>query len=618
MKIPESKKQSFMNNEFVSRHIGPNPAEIKDMLGAIGVDSIEALIDDTLPEQIKLKNELQLDKPVSEYKFIENLRKIALKNKVFKTYIGMGYYPAIVPAVIQRNILENPGWYTQYTPYQAEISQGRLEALMNFQTVIIDLTGLPVSNASLLDEGTAAAEAMSMLHSLRKSRDANQFFVSEELFPQTIDVLKTRANPLGVELIIGDHRKIELTEEFFGLLVQYPAGQGEIYDYREFFKSAEKHNIYTVVAADLLSLAVLTPPGEFGADAVVGNTQRFGIPMGYGGPHAAFFATKDEFKRHIPGRIIGASIDNHGNTAYRMALQTREQHIRREKATSNICTAQVLLAVMAGMYAVYHGPEGIKRIAERIHDLTKTLDDNLKELGFDQTNENYFDTIRIEFNNNSKYQFNKIKDQALEKNINFRYINNNAICISLNETTGLNDIKEIVSIFSRSINSSFNEDKILSFAEGAKSSIPESLKRKSKYLQHPVFNSFHSETEMLRYLKSLENKDLSLTHSMIPLGSCTMKLNGTTEMLGITWKEFSNLHPFIPEEQAEGYKQIFNELEKDLAEVTGFDAVSLQPNSGAQGEFSGLMVIREYHKSRVDEKRNVVVIPSSAHGTNPA
>ncbi|MGA9291616.1 MAG: aminomethyl-transferring glycine dehydrogenase [Ignavibacteriaceae bacterium] len=618
MKISESKVQSLKNDEFVNRHIGPNPSEINDMLNAIGVDSIESLIDDTIPEQIRLKKELQLEKPVSEYQFIEDLRKIASKNKVFKTYIGMGYHPVIVPAVIQRNILENPGWYTQYTPYQAEISQGRLEALMNFQTAIIDLTGLPVANASLLDEGTAAAEAMSMFHSLRKNQDANQFFVSEELFPQTIDILKTRSNPLGVELIIGDHKKIELTEKFFGLIVQYPAGQGEVYNYRELFNFASKNEIYTVVAADLLSMAILTPPGEFGADAVVGNSQRFGVPMGYGGPHAAFFATRDEFKRHIPGRIIGASIDSYGNTAFRMALQTREQHIRREKATSNICTAQVLLAVMAGMYAVYHGPEGIKRIAERIHKLTIILNDNLMELGFNQTNENYFDTIRIEFNNDSEYLFNKIKDKALTNNINFRYIKNNAICISLNETTDLNDIKEIISIFGGSINISVDEDKIISAAENPKVSPPEFLKRKSKYLQHPVFNSFHSETEMLRYLKSLENKDLSLTHSMIPLGSCTMKLNGTTEMLGITWKEFSSLHPFIPGVQAEGYKQIFNELEKDLAEITGFDAVSLQPNSGAQGEFTGLMVIREYHRSRGEVKRNVVVIPSSAHGTNPA
>ena len=618
MKISESNEKTLNRNEFVHRHVGPDASEIHDMLNAVGLNSVESLIEETIPEQIRLKKELQLEEPVSEYKFLENLRKIAAKNKVFKTYIGMGYYPTIVPSVIQRNILENPGWYTQYTPYQAEISQGRLEALMNFQTVIIDLTGLPIANASLLDEGTAAAEAMTMFHSLRKNPDSNLFFVSEDCFPQTIDILKTRANPLGVELVIGDHRTIKLTEKFFGLIVQYPAGKGEVYDYREFFKAAEKQNIYKVVAADLLSLAIFTPPGEFGADAVVGNSQRFGVPMGYGGPHAAFFSTKDEFKRYIPGRIIGASIDSHGNTAFRMALQTREQHIRREKATSNICTAQVLLAVMAGMYAVYHGPEGIKRIAVRIHNLTRVLDDSLMELGFNQTNKNYFDTLRVELNNNPDYLFKKIKSQALQNNINFRYINNNEICISLNETTDLNDVTEIVSIFAGSVNISVDEEKIKSLAERAVPALPGYLNRSSKYLHYSVFNTFHSETEMLRYIKSLENKDLSLTHSMIPLGSCTMKLNGTSEMLGITWKEFSNLHPFIPEDQAEGYKQIFNELEKDLAEITGFDAVSLQPNSGAQGEFSGLMVIREYHKSRGDEKRNVVVIPSSAHGTNPA
>ena len=619
MKISESQEKLLSwNDKFVNRHIGPNSSEIKDMLYAVGAVSVESLIDETIPEQIRLKKEMQLEEPVSEYQFIENLRKIAAKNKVFKTYIGMGYYPAIVPSVIQRNILENPGWYTQYTPYQAEISQGRLEALMNFQTAVIDLTGLPIANASLLDEGTAAAEAMSMFYSIRKSQDANLFFVSKECFPQTIDILKTRANPLGIELVIGDYTDIELSGKFFGLIVQYPAEQGEIYDYRILFKSAAEKNIYTVVAADLLSLAVLTPPGEFGADAVVGNSQRFGVPMGYGGPHAAFFATRDEFKRHIPGRIIGASIDSHGNTAFRMALQTREQHIRREKATSNICTAQVLLAVMAGMYAVYHGPEGIKGIAERIYKLTKILNESLSELGFNQTNKNYFDTLRIEFDEKSNFQFNKIKEKALKNNINFRYINDKAICISLNEKTDLNDIKEIVSIFAGSINISVDEEKIISILERINPVLPEFIRRRSKYLQHSVFNTFHSETEMLRYIKSLENKDLSLTHSMIPLGSCTMKLNGTTEMLGITWKEFSDLHPFIPQEQAEGYRQMFTELERDLAEITGFDAVSLQPNSGAQGEFSGLMVIREYHKSRGDEKRNVVVIPSSAHGTNPA
>ena len=603
-------------DKFVDRHIGPNSMEIQEMLDAIGVDSVETLINETIPEQIKLTKDLNLAEPVSEYRFIEKLKEIAAKNKVYKSYIGMGYHPTIVPAVIQRNILENPGWYTQYTPYQAEISQGRLEALMNFQTAIIDLTGLPIANASLLDEGTSAAEAMSMFHSLRKNSNSNLFFVSEECFPQTIDILKTRANPIGIQLVIGDHRKIELTEEYFGLLVQYPAEKGEIYDYRELFKSAKENNIYTVVAADLLSLAILTSPGEFGADAVVGNSQRFGVPMGYGGPHAGFFATKDEYKRQIPGRIIGASIDSHGNTAFRMALQTREQHIRREKATSNICTAQVLLAIMAGMYAVYHGPSGIKAIAERVNKLTRILDKGLRELGFNQVNKNYFDTLKIEFNADSETQIEEIKQKALENKINFRYINNHAIGISLNEATDLNDLEEILSIFGNSIGKTIDVENLAN--NSIEVNFPNFFNRQSKYLQHPVFNTFHSETEMLRYLKSLENKDLSLTHSMIPLGSCTMKLNGTTEMLGITWPEFSNLHPFIPQDQAEGYRQIFEELEKDLAEITGFASVSLQPNSGAQGEFTGLMVIREYHKSRGDENRNVVVIPSSAHGTNPA
>jgi glycine cleavage system P protein (glycine dehydrogenase) len=610
-------------DKFVDRHIGPNPEEIKEMLKDIGVGSVEKLIDETIPEKIRLresvpsgKEELDLEDSITEFRFIENLKKIAAKNKVFKSYTGMGYYSTRVPSVIQRNVLENPGWYTQYTPYQAEISQGRLEALMNFQTAVIDLTGLPIANASLLDEGTAAAEAMSMFYSLRKNQNANLFFVSEECFPQTIDVLKTRANPLGIKLIIGDHKTVQLSGEYFGLIVQYPAEQGEVYDYRDLFKLAEEKNIFTVVASDLLSLALLTPPGEFGADAVVGNSQRFGVPMGYGGPHAAFFSTKEEFKRQIPGRIIGASIDVHGNTAYRMALQTREQHIRREKATSNICTAQVLLAVMAGMYAVYHGPKGIKAIAERTHKLAKVLDKELKNLGFNQTNKNYFDTLKIEFDDNS--QINTIKKAALQNEINFRYINDKSIGISLNEVADLNDVKDIVSVFASSVKKEIEEHTFNLVAENIEINFPDFLNRKSPYLQHPVFNTYHSETEMLRYLKSLENKDLSLAHSMIPLGSCTMKLNATTEMVGITWPEFCNLHPFAPADQAEGYTQIFNELEKDLAEITGFAAVSLQPNSGAQGEFTGLMVIREYHKNKGNENRNVVVIPSSAHGTNPA
>ncbi len=607
-------------DQFVNRHIGPNEEEIQEMLHTIGVKSLEELISETVPSKIRLKKKLNSSAPVSEHQFLENLKSIAKKNKVFKSYIGMGYYPTITPAVIQRNVLENPGWYTQYTPYQAEISQGRLEALLNFQTMVIDLTGMPIANASLLDEGTAAAEAMAMFFSLRKNEkaNANVFFVSQECFPQTIDVLRTRANPHGIELMIGDHTKLKLTDNIFGMLLQYPGEGGEAYDYKNLIEQAHQKNIYTTVAADLLSLALLTPPGEFGADAVVGNTQRFGVPMGYGGPHAAYFATKDEFKRSLPGRIIGVSIDSQGNPAYRMALQTREQHIRREKATSNICTAQVLLAVMAGMYAVYHGPKGIKAIAERIHQLTKLLDVSLQKLGYKQANENYFDTLKILFDGKEKDKIKSIRKSALQKEINFRYIKDDTIGISLNETTNLSDVIEIVSIFAEEVNKSLSESEILKLAENMVDDLPENLKRKSAYLTHPIFNTHHSETEMMRYLKSLENKDLSLVHSMIPLGSCTMKLNAATEMMGITWPEFSAIHPFAPKDQTEGYHQIFKELEKDLEEITGFSAISLQPNSGAQGEYTGLMVIREYLKSKGEEHRNVVIIPSSAHGTNPA
>jgi len=607
-------------DQFLNRHIGPNKEEITEMLQVVGANSLEELIKVTIPSKIKLKSELKLEEALSEYKFIEKLKSIARKNKIFKSYIGMGYYPTILPTVIQRNILENPGWYTQYTPYQAEISQGRLEALINFQTMVIDLTGMPIANASLLDEGTAAAEAMSMLYSLRKTEkeSANVFFVSKECFPQTIEVLKTRANPLGIDLLIGDHKTLELNDKIFGLLLQYPAESGEIYDYRSLIDNAHQNDIHVVVAADLLSLTLLTPPGEFGADVVVGSTQRFGIPMGYGGPHAAYYATKDEFKRHIPGRIIGISIDSNGNPAYRMALQTREQHIRREKATSNICTSQVLLAIIAGMYAVYHGPENLKGIAERIHLLAKLLDNELSLLGYKQLNKNYFDTLKLSFDESTKGNLNKIKEAAIKKEINFRYFEENFIGISINETTDYGDIVEILSIFSDAANKKLDYSEIQKTAEQIKIDYPENLLRRSSYLQHPVFNSHHSETEMLRYLKSLENKDLSLTHSMIPLGSCTMKLNATTEMFGISWPEFSKLHPFAPLNQAEGYAELFNELEKDLREITGFAAISLQPNSGAQGEYSGLMVIREYHKSRNENHRNIVLIPSSAHGTNPA
>ncbi len=606
-------------DKFVNRHIGPDENQINEMLDTIGLSSLDNLIDETIPKGIRLNKDLSalsgLDEPVTEYRFIENLKKIARKNKVYKSYIGMGYYPTRVPAVIQRNILENPGWYTQYTPYQAEISQGRLEALMNFQTMVIDLTGLPVANASLLDEGTAAAEAMTMFLHSSKNRNAGKFFISENCFPQTIDVIRTRAVPLGIELVIGNYNEINLTEDYFGLLFQYPDNKGEAIDYSEIIKSAHEKNILVAVASDLLSLALLTPPGEFGADVVVGNTQRFGVPMGFGGPHAAFFSTKDEFKRNIPGRIIGASVDVHGNTAFRMALQTREQHIRREKATSNICTAQVLLAVMAGMYAVYHGPKGLKEIAERTHKLAKLVDLSIQEFGFKQINKNYFDTLFIPVND--KHLINKIRETSLSKEINFRYFKD-AIGIAVNEVTDFNDAVEIIGVFADAAGGKVDISKIENNAVRLEINYPESLKRKSLYLQHKVFNSFHSETEMMRYLKRLENKDLSLVHSMIPLGSCTMKLNAATEMQGVTFHEFGLIHPFAPQDQIDGYTQIFNELEKDLCEITGFSAVSLQPNSGAQGEFSGLMVIREYHKSRGESERNVAIIPSSAHGTNPA
>jgi glycine dehydrogenase len=606
---------NFQNpDKFVYRHLGPDEKEINGMLEVIGASSLDQLISETIPQQIRNTGEMKLDEPVSEYKFLQNLKKTASKNQVFKSYIGMGYYPSIVPQVIQRNILENPGWYTQYTPYQAEISQGRLEALLNFQTMVMDLTAMDIANASLLDEGTAAAEAMLMFYHTRSAdkKNADTFFVSEECFPQTIEVVKTRATPLGIKVIVGDHNKLELTDEIFGILVQYPSASGEIYDYKNLFEEAHSKDIFTITAADILSLTLLKPPGEFGADAVVGTTQRFGIPMGYGGPHAAYFSTKDKFKRQIPGRIIGVSVDVHGNRAYRMALQTREQHIKREKATSNICTAQVLLAVMAGMYAVYHGPDGLKAIAEKTHGLTKLLDKALQQLGYDQVTENYFDTLEIK---SDKKLISKIRKAAEKNKINFRYFDS-SIGISLSEITEKEDVEEIVSIFAEAIDKETPDMKKIS--DEINISIPEMFKRESNYLLNPVFSSYHSETELLRYMKNLENKDLSLTTSMIPLGSCTMKLNATAEMAGLSWDEFANMHPFAPLEQAKGYLEIIDELEKDLNQVTGFPAVSLQPNSGAQGEYAGLMVIRQYHLKRGDTHRNVCLIPSSAHGTNPA
>jgi len=603
----------FATDIFRNRHIGPRENDLKEMLKVIKADSLDKLIDETVPTNIKLHKPLKLEHALSEYQLLNRLKTIASKNKLFKSYIGMGYYQTILPSVIQRNIFENPGWYTQYTPYQAEISQGRLEALLNFQTMVTDLTGLPVANASLLDEATAASEAMLMTKSLRKGTKANSntFFVSEECFPQTIDVIKTRAIPLGIDVVVGDHKKIELTDDIFAVLVQYPASEGQIYDYTEFFANAKAKNIFTIVAADILSLALLKQPSEFGADIAVGSTQRFGIPMGFGGPHAAYFATRDEYKRQIPGRIIGVTIDVHNNKAYRMALQTREQHIKREKATSNICTAQVLLAIMAGMYAIYHGPDGIKRIANKAHKCAIVLSGLLGTAGYKQTNTQYFDTLKIQANN---WQIDSIKKKAESKCINFRY-GKNFIGISLDETTSPADLANIVSVFDANIT---KEKIVKALNKNASDSINKEIYRAGEILTHPVFSRYHSETEMMRYLKSLENKDLSLTGSMIPLGSCTMKLNAATEMFGVTYPEFANIHPFVPLDQAKGYIELINELGKDLCEITGFAGISFQPNSGAQGEYTGLMVIRQHHIKNGEGHRNIALIPSSAHGTNPA
>ncbi len=606
------------NDQFVDRHIGISKQDYSEMLSVLGVNSLDEMINLTLPESIRLKEELQLNEPMSEYQFLNHLSEIASKNKLFTNYIGLGYYPTITPGVIKRNILENPGWYTQYTPYQAEISQGRLEALLNFQTVIADLTGLKIANASLLDEATAAAEAMGMLYSLRKpnKKNSNLFLVSDSVFPQTLDVMITRAQPLGIEIKVCNITEDELTDDVFGILVQYPDSNGEINDFKNLFEAANQKGIYKAVAADLLSLTLLTPPGEFGADIAVGSAQRFGVPMGYGGPHAAYFSTREEFKRQIPGRIIGVSIDSQGRPALRMALQTREQHIKREHATSNICTAQALLAIMASMYAVYHGPKGLKEIALRIHRLTQFLELNLNNLGYQQINKYYFDTIKIVLSSSEESQ--KLHKLAEDKSINLRYISENQIGISLDETKTIDDIKLLIEVFAELKGKETPNIEAVSLNGKTTIDLDPLFGRNSNYLTHPVFNSYYSETDMMRYIKNLEKKDLSLTTSMIPLGSCTMKLNASTEMFGITWKEFTNMHPFAPKDQTEGYQYIFKELEKQLAEITGFKGVSLQPNSGAQGEYTGLMVIRAYHRDRGDINRNICLIPSSAHGTNPA
>ena len=599
-------------NAFALRHIGPNEEDKIEMLKTIGVDTLDQLINETIPSDIRLKKGLHLDEPMTEHEYLLHIHELSKKNKAYKTYIGLGYHPTILPAVIQRNILENPGWYTAYTPYQAEIAQGRLEALLNFQTMITDLTGMEIANASLLDESTAAAEAMSLLFAVRerdqKKNDINKFFVSENILPQTLSLLQTRSTPIGIELVIGNEETFDFSTEFFGAILQYPGKDGQITDIKTFISKANEAQIKVAVAADILSLIKLEAPGKFGADVVVGTTQRFGIPMGYGGPHAAFFATKDAYKLDLPGRIIGVTKDMNGNRALRMALQTREQHIKRDKATSNICTAQVLLAVMAGMYAVYHGPKGLQFIADKVHNKTSELANALKKLGYNQTNTSFFDTLQI------KTDSKKIKAVAKLKKVNLRYPDKETVTISINETTAIRDINYLITVFAEAA----KKETIVINTISDTNNISKSLQRTSDFLTLDVFNSHHSETDMMRYIKSLERKDLSLNHSMISLGSCTMKLNAASEMLPLSWFKWGNIHPFAPVKQAQGYLTVLKELEDQLSEITGFAATSLQPNSGAQGEYAGLMVIKAYHESRNDGHRNICLIPSSAHGTNPA
>ncbi|MDI1235242.1 MAG: aminomethyl-transferring glycine dehydrogenase [bacterium] len=602
-------------DHFVNRHNGAVAQEdIDAMLKVIGMSSIDELINKTVPSDIRMQGEMDIKPAVGEQQLLQNLKKVASKNKIYKSYIGTGYYNCYTPGVILRNIMENPGWYTQYTPYQAEIAQGRLEALLNYQTMIIDLTGLPIANASLLDEGTAAAEAMAMFRSVHKHDHALKFFVDQNSYPQTIDILKTRATPIGVELVFGDYKTFTFTSDFFGAFVQYPNNEGSIENYKTYTEQAHAAGAMVCVAADLLSLTMLTPPGEWGADCVIGNSQRFGVPLGYGGPHAGFFATKDEYKRQIPGRIIGVSIDRHGNKALRMALQTREQHIRRQNATSNICTAQVLLSIMAGMYGVYHGPQGVKSIASKVHGLTKALEAALKGLGYAQQNQNFFDTICVASNGLS----DAIRFEAEKNQLNFRYFSNGNISIAIDETTEVVDLYHIVKCFATVAGKTIELTAIEQLANNQELTWPAEFVRVSNYMTHPVFNNYHSEHEMLRYIKLLEGKDLSLCHSMISLGSCTMKLNATTEMIPVTWPEFNQIHPFVPTNQVAGYMEILNELSKDLQVITGFAGMSLQPNSGAQGEYAGLMVIRAYLNDIGQGHRNVALIPESAHGTNPA
>jgi glycine dehydrogenase len=596
---------------FVQRHLGPRQGDIRAMLELLGFSSLDEFIGRIVPQSIAIEKPLSVGNGDDEHSVLRRLREIARQNQVFRSYIGMGYHDCITPAVIQRNILENPGWYTQYTPYQPEISQGRLEALLNFQTMIMDLTGMEIANSSLLDEGTAAAEAMHMSYGLFRG-ESNSFFVSDMCHPQTIDVVRTRAWALGIEVIVGKHGEFDFSKPVFGVLLQYPASDGGICDYSDFIEKANKAGAIVTMASDLLSLALLTPPGELGADIAIGSTQRFGIPLGFGGPHAAYFATRESFKRSMPGRLVGVSKDSNGKPALRLSLQTREQHIRREKATSNICTAQVLLAVMAGMYAVYHGPSGVREIALRVHRLTALLAAGLRKLGLEVEPKHFFDTVKIKA---GEERCSEIIAEAEKRSINLRLLGRDSVGVSLNEATTAADVEELWSVFSSNSCLGFTAGML---AENLTTALPATLLRKSEFLRHPIFNRYHSETEMLRYIKRLESRDLSLTTAMIPLGSCTMKLNAAVEMFPISWPEFSMIHPFAPPAQSYGYQLMFEQLEQWLADITGFDSVSLQPNAGSQGEYAGLLVIRKYHEDRRDGYRNICLIPQSAHGTNPA
>lgn len=601
-----------LTTSFRNRHIGPNDQDTAQMLRVIGVSSLNELIDKVVPSDIRINDLPNIPEALSEYEYLNLIKSIAQKNKLYKSYIGQGYYNTITPPVILRNLFENPGWYTQYTPYQAEIAQGRLESLLNFQTMVCDLTGLEIANASLLDEGTAAAEAMTLLYHAQNGK-RKSFFVSAAVFPQTIEVLETRAKPLEIELIVGNEFDIKLTDRFFGALLQNPDSEGQLQDYTEWIAKAHQQNVHVVLATDLLALALIKTPGEMQADIAVGSAQRFGVPIGYGGPHAAFFAVRDEFKRLMPGRIIGVSVDAEGKQAYRMALQTREQHIRREKATSNICTAQALLANIAAMYAVYHGPKGIKEIAQHIHDKAHLLHQKLTQYGYTISHANYFDTVCINLTSTDQSANAKLRQLLEEQQINVHIGKANHLVISLDETTSIADLNKLLTVFAEAHNKEHQEIKQIH-----SHLLAGDLCRNSNYLQHPVFNRHHTETEMMRYLKQLENKDLALNNAMIPLGSCTMKLNSASEMMPVSFPEFAHLHPFVPKEQAAGYQQIITELEQYLCEITGFAACSLQPNSGAQGEYAGLLVIRKYFEDRNETHRNICLIPSSAHGTNPA